>query len=238
MVEANDITHAPSPSNPWYTAAGRLAAENGNIAATEWNEANYIWAVNYWMAAPFHGLPMLDPELTAVGFGFFSRSSSFGGNNVGGINVAATLDILSGIIQPSLEFIQYPIFFPPDGGETWVLRHSLYEYPNPLSACSGYSRPTGPPIIIQMGSGGGRPTVNGYSFTSNGNISAACMFSESTYDNPSAAAQSSGRGILNARDAIVIIPLNPLIVGNKYRASVTVDGVNYSTTFTAVDPPY
>jgi hypothetical protein len=137
MVNTDDKTHDPNTTSQWYTDAGKLAAKNGNIAATEWVEANYLWAINYWMAAPFHGLPMLDPELTAVGFGFFSKGSA-NGNNIGGVNVAATLDVLRGLVSPTFELIEFPIFFPADGGETWVLKHSLYEYPNPLSSCPGY----------------------------------------------------------------------------------------------------
>jgi hypothetical protein len=237
MVETDDVTHNPNTTSQWYTAAGKVAAKNGNIAATEWKEATLYWAINYWMSAPFHGLPMLDPELTAVGFGFFSKPPLVS-NNIGGVNVAATLDILSGLVSPSFELIDFPIFWPPDGGQTWVLKHDLYEYPNPLASCPGYSRPSGPPIIIQTGAGGGRPIVTNYSFSSNGNVTSACMFTEATYSNSDSAAQQSGRGILNARDAIVIIPYNPLIVGNVYRVTVTLDGQAYSAEFTAVAPPY
>ena len=237
MVQTDDITHNPSTSSQWFTEAGNVAAQNGNIAATEWEEATFIWAINYWMSAPFHGLPMLDPELTAIGFGLFSKPSS-SGNNIGGVNVASTLDVLSGLVSPSFELIEFPIFFPADGSETWVLKHDLFEYPNPLSSCPGYSRPTGPPIMIQTGAGGGQPIVNSYTLTSNGVNAFACMFHELSYTNSDPAAQSSGRGILNARDAIVIIPFNPLVVGNVYKITVTIDGVPYSSEFTAVEPPY
>lgn len=236
MVETDDITHNPSSSSPFYTDAGRLAAENGNIAATEWHEATFFWAINYWMAAPFHGLPILDPELRAIGFGFTSKNSS-SGNNLGGVNVAATLDVLRGLVSPSLELIEFPISWPPDGGETWILRHSLYEYPDPLASCPGYSRPSGPPIIIQTGTGSGRPQVSSYRLTSNGNVAAACIFSESSYTNSNPTAQQSGRRILDARDAVVVIPLNPLVVGNVYEVTLTVNGETFSTSFTAVSPP-
>jgi hypothetical protein len=91
--------------------------------------------------------------------------------------------------------------------------------------------------MIQTGAGGGRPTVNGYRFTSNGAVATACMFHEGSYTNDNPTAQQSGRGILNARDAIVIIPLNPLVIGNVYEVSVTIDGVPYSSQFRAVPPP-
>lgn len=237
MVETGDITHDPNRSSQWFTEAGNLAADNGNIAATEWNEATFFWAINYWMSAPFHGLPILDPELTAVGFGFYHKQQATS-NVIGGVNVASTLDVLSGIVSPSFELIQYPIFFPPDGGETWVLRNSLYEYPDPLAHCNGFSRPTGPPIMIQTGTGSGRPIVTSYSFSVNGSPSFACMFTESTYSNSNSAAQQSGRRILDVRDAIVIIPFNPLVVGNTYEVSVTINGETYSAEFTAVAPPY
>jgi uncharacterized protein YkwD len=237
MVETGDVTHDPDRSSPWYTDASQVAADNGNIAATEWVEATYIWAINYWMSAPFHGLPILDTELTTVGFGFHSKPQTIS-NVVGGVNVASTLNVLSGIVSPSFELIDYPIFFPPDGGETWILRNNLYEYPDPLAHCDGFSRPTGPPIMIQTGPGSGRPTVTSYSFSVNGNPSFACMFTESTYNNSNSAAQQSGRRILDVRDAIVIIPFNPYVVGNTYEVTITIDGETYSAEFTAVDPPY
>lgn len=159
-------------------------------------------------------------------------------NNIGGVNVAATLDVLSGLVSPSFEIIEFPIFFPPDGGETWVLKSTLYEYPDPLASCPGYSRPTGPPIMIQTGPGTGRPIVNGYSFTMNGNAASACMFHEGSYTNSNSSAQRSGRRILDVRDAVVIIPFNPLVKGNVYKVTVTIDGETYSSEFTAVEPPY
>lgn len=237
MVNTGDITHEPDTTSQWYTEAGRLAAKYGNIAATEYSQATYVWAINYWMSAPFHALPILDPELTAVGFGFFSNPSQMNSGNLGAVNVAATLDIQRGIVSPALEILQFPISFPPDGGETWVLKHDLYEYPNPLTSCPGYSRPTGAPIIIQTGTGTGRPNINSFLFTENGVAAAACMFDETTYTNSDAFAQDIGRKILDPRDAVVIIPRNPLVVGSTYAVTITVDGTPYTTQFTAVAPP-
>ena len=238
MVNTGDITHEPDTNSQWYTDAGRLAAIHGNIAASEYSQATYYWAINYWISAPFHALPILDPELTAVGFGFFASSNQMTGGNLGGVNVAATLDIQRGIVSPALELLQFPISFPPNGGETWVLKHDLYEYPDPIASCPGYSRPAGAPIIIQTGAGSGRPTVSSFLFTVNGVASAACMFTEATYTNSDPTAQEIGRKILDPRDAVVIIPRNPLVVGNHYEATITVGGTPYTTQFTAVAPPY
>ncbi|MFZ0548266.1 MAG: hypothetical protein WAM60_22660, partial [Candidatus Promineifilaceae bacterium] len=199
--------------------------------------ADYTWAINYWMSAPFHALPMLDPELTEVGFGDYLNSS---GSSVGtqGIVYGATLDVQRGLVQNANVAVQFPLFFPPDGGETWVLSHSLFEYPNLVTSCPGYSRPTGPPVIIQTGFGSGRPNVNSFVFSENGNAVPSCMFHEGSYSNPNPTTQEIGRKILDDRDAIIIVPQNPLKIGNSYEVTVTISGVPYTAQFTAVEPPY
>jgi uncharacterized protein YkwD len=238
MVNTNRATHYPDPASEWYTDAGNLAADFGNLAATVWPEASYIWAINYWMSAPFHGLPILDPQLQDVGFGSYLSPSPGNPTDISLINFGATLDIERGLDQSAGQDTEFPIFFPPDGGETWVRRHGLFEYPDPLASCAGYTRPAGAPIMIQTGLGGGTPNVTSFLLTEDGNQIPACMFHEGTYTNPDPVAQASGRGILNVRDAIVILPQKPLKVGSVYAVSVSIDSVPYGASFTVVAPPY
>jgi hypothetical protein len=63
-----------------------------------------------------------------------------------------------------------------------------------------------------------------------------CIFDETTYSNPSDLdAQNVGRAILGARDAIVVIPRNPLLRGLNYSISITSNGITYAWSFTISD---
>lgn len=228
-VKADVISHSEDSSSPWYTQAGYDAARNGNLAATVWYEAPPEWAIDYWISAPFHALPMLDPQLVRVGFGWYREQD-------GGTVFAANMDILRGLNQELVD-IAYPIMFPRDGGRAWVRQSVLYEYPDPLTGCPGYVKPTGPPIILQVGTGKGTPALGGSSLRSGENVLDHCTFSETTYTNPDNAAQQSGRRILDVRDAIVLIPRAPLQPDRTYTASIIVDGQQYTWTFTAVAGP-
>ena len=63
------------------------------------------------------------------------------------------------------------------------------------------------------------------------------MFSETSYTNPDPVQQSLGRGILASRDAIVLIPRQPLTPGARYTVSLTVDGVPYGWSFQVAAAP-
>lgn len=228
-VKTDFISHSQDASSAWYSQAGLEAARNGNLAATIWFEAPAEWAIDYWISAPFHALPMLDPQLQSVGFGWYREQD-------GGVVFAANMDILRGLDQDMVDF-SYPITFPRDGGSAWVRQSVLYEYPDPLTACPNYVRPTGPPIILQLGTGSGVPAIEGSSFRSGDRVLDHCAFSEATYTNPDATAQLSGRRILDVRDAIVLIPRLPLQPDKVYTASIAVDGQQITWSFTAVAAP-
>ena len=57
------------------------------------------------------------------------------------------------------------------------------------------------------------------------------MFDESTYRNRNGVAERLGRSILGSRDAIVLIPREPLTFGARYRVQVEVDGQQINWTF-------
>ena len=228
-VKTDFISHSQVADNPWYSQAGLDAARNGNLAATHWFEAPEAWAIDYWISAPFHAIPILDPQLQTVGFGWYREQD-------GGVVFAANMDILRGLDQ---EFVDttYPITFPRDGGKVWVRQSVVYEYPDPLTACPGFAKPTGPPIILQIGAGRGSPVIGGSSFRTGDRVLDHCTFGETTYVNPDPAAQQSGRRILDVRDAIVLIPRLPLQPDTVYTASIIVNGQQHTWSFTAVAGP-
>ena len=65
MVKNDVVTHSQDPNNPWYSLAGHLAGQNGNTYVSGFMNASDNAAINFWMTAPFHALPMLHPRLYA-----------------------------------------------------------------------------------------------------------------------------------------------------------------------------
>jgi hypothetical protein len=228
MVNTEQLWHSEDPTSPWFSQAGHDAAANGNIAASNYGgESPTTWAIDYWISAPFHALPLLDPELHAVGYGWHYEDGP-------DVKLAATMDIKRGQ-GPLPENITFPLLFPRDGGQTWVLKHALPEFPNPLTSCEGYQRPTGAPIMVQMGPGDGVPVVSEHHLTEGGRELQHCIFDESSYVNPES--QTTGRLLLNNRDAIVIIPRQPLEVGKTYTVTLVVNGETIRWSFDAVAHP-
>ena len=160
MMNNSLSVHAEDPNKSGYSEAGNQAGQNGNIAISGWEGASDLWPIDYWMTAPFHAVPMLNPRLTQTGYGVFRDvSNSF--------KMTATLDVSTKRELGELPAgITYPITYPRDGGEIWVLSYTLPEFPNPMTACSGLQKPVGPPIILQIGDGSLVPSVTQTSLTS------------------------------------------------------------------------
>jgi hypothetical protein len=142
VLNDTPIAHSQSTSNPLYTPQGNQAAKNGNIFATTQIQADHTWAINFWISAPFHLTPIIDPALETVGYGNFNAPS-------GTFRMAAVLDVRSE--HGSGSGVTYPVYFPGDGTTTWVVRHSLFEWPDPLASCPGYQRPTGCAHCLAVG---------------------------------------------------------------------------------------
>ncbi len=232
MMNNSATVHAEDPNKAGYSAAGDQAGQNGNIAVSGWEGAPDLWPIDYWMSATFHIVPMLNPYLTQTGFGVFRDASN-------SFKMTATLDVSSKRTLGELPAgITYPITFPKDGGEIWVLKYSLPEFPNPMTACGGLQKPTGAPIVLQIGDGSLVPSVTQTLITSSdGTALAHCVIDETRYVNSNQYQQQQGRLVLDKQDAIVLIPARPFTVGETYTASVTVNGETVEWSFTAVSPP-
>ena len=227
----NDLccAHSENSLNPLFTESGNASGVNGNIFSSTWTGSKMEHAVNFWISAPFHILGILDPALSEVGYGEFRQE-------IGVFHYASVLDVRSNEVD-SVEVPDsiYPIFFPANGSETFIVRRSLPEWPDPLAtpACSSYSTPTGPALVLMIGDGDQTPIVTSQKVFENGRQIESCTFSETSYENPDPYAQQTGRIILGTRDAIIVTPRNPLNGGFSYRVELTVNGENYSWEFTA-----
>lgn len=220
----NPIAHWQDPTNPLYNPAGDTAARNSNIFATSQTDANFIWSINYWVSAPFHLVPMLAPGLERVGYGDYIDPQ-------GDVNMAAVLDVRSQRNGTAVNVV-YPLMFPQNGGRTWIVRHSMNEWPDPLESCPGYVRPAGAPIILQLGNGSLTPRVGYHVVLMNGTPIESCVFDETNYYNSNDYAQMEGRKILNEQDAIIIVPRHPLPVDRLYTVQIEANGQVYSWEFT------
>jgi hypothetical protein len=213
MVQTSQVTHYESTSYPQYTPEGDAAAQNGNIEVNSSTSFTDDQAIDFWMEAPFHAMGMMDPRLTQSGYGAY-RATGYGTWAAG-----FALDVIRG---NSFTGGTYPVFWPGNGQTVPLRTYGGGEFPNPLTACPGYSVPTGLPIFIQVG--GNVATTAGpvHSFTGNGTALAHCVI-DST--NPSVGSNLTQRG------GVIIIPQQPLQPGVAYVVAITVNGVPYTWSF-------
>lgn len=225
MVKEDHITHYENTSSPWYTPEGYDAGRSGNIAVSSSTAATDHFAIDLWMTGPFHAIGVIDPKLAQTGFGSYRE-------NIGTWKMGATLDVLRGrgTLPPGTSF---PIYFPQDGGQYWLTRYNGNETPDPLTSCPGYTAPSGPPVMLQLGSGSLTPSVTASSFARGSTPLEHCIFDETNYVNGNSSFQSLGRSVLNSRDAIVLMPRYPLEVGQTYTASITANGAVYTWSFSS-----
>ncbi len=227
MVKNDIIAHHEDADKSWFTPDGDAAAGNGNLMASSDTQFSDHDAIAFWMSEPFHGIGIIDPQLDAVGFGSYRES-------IGTWKMAATLNINSGTTYTEPPSGTYPLMWPPDGFTTPILSSGGTEWPDPLTSCPGFKAPSGPPIYLQIGSGGLTPDVTDTSFQENGILLEHCVFDETSYVNPGTNGEEEiGRGSLNSRDAIILIPEQPLTPGANYQVSITSNGDTYVWQFTA-----
>lgn len=130
------------------------------------------------------------------------------------------MDVLRGRTTYPSDAIRYPIFWPGNKQMTWLNHYAGGEYPDPLAPC-GYHAPSGLPIIIQLGNGNLSPQIKHSDLHGQGNSLPHCIYTENTYTNPDSSQQNLARSILNAQDAVVLIPQAPLKDGS-YTVSLTI----------------
>ena len=214
MVKNDLVTHYETPGTPYYTVDGDTAARNGNIYVSSSTATTDEQAIDWWMAAPFHELGMMDPRLSSTGFGSYREVKS-------GWDMGATLDTLRG--NPfSPGGYTNPVFFPGNGTTEPLTTYGGNEFPDPLQACPGYSAPTGLPLSIQIGGSIATSAGSVHSFTGNGVALDHCVIDSNS--------PSVGSG-LTYRGAVVVIPRQPLQSGVKYQVSLAVNGVPYTWSF-------
>ena len=225
------------------TQAGNAAGRNGNVAGFVTPHTTQE-LLEQWISAPFHALGILDPRLLTTGFGIAQDP----GAPAGYVESAGTLDILQGLSPAAAPSSTFPVGWPASGAVAPLSSFDVPETPDPLASCPGYARPAGLPVIVQLASGTpvALEATTFEHLTGTGPLDVAtplehCAFDGSDtatgyVDPASAAIQANGRAVLAFRGAVVIIPKDPLVVGERYRYSVEADGVRFEATFTAGTP--
>jgi uncharacterized protein YkwD len=222
MVKNDLVDHDEDPDNSWYTPEGDQAARSSNLAASSVCEIEDDQVIDLWMRAPFHGISLIDPELHTVGYGSFREED-------GGLQMGAALDVLRGQGGIPGE-VRFPLLWPGDDSVITLIS-SVGEYPDPLASCPGYSSPSGLPILVQIGDGNQTPRVTAHTFHQGNTPLEHCIFDETSYNNSNGDARDLGRQLLDLRDAIVLIPRNPLVPGSTYTVSIAVNGQELTWSF-------
>jgi len=222
MVETDQVGSGENTGSVWYTPEGAAAAESGVLAAWIGPDSDPDRSLSLWLASPFHGVALLDPDLRQTGWGGWVDADS------PKVAAAATLDVDRGVVAGAHR--RFPTSWPGDGA-TVPLTDLAAESPDPLTSCDGYKRPVGQPIYAFFSE---RPQeVSTYLVReSDGRALAYCTISGSTYENPSAVLTYVGRTELADRNAVVIIPRSPMVDGETYTYRVRADGELAEGTFT------
>jgi hypothetical protein len=213
MVKDQEVAHSEIVGHPYYTAAGNAAAQNSNIEVSSTTSATDEHAIDWWMGAPFHAMAMMDPRLKSTGFGAYREVRS-------GWEAGFAVDIIHG---NSFTGGTWPVVWPGNGTTVPLRSYSGGEFPDPLSACTGYSAPTGLPVFIEVGGNVATTAGSVHSFTGNGVPLAHCVI-DSTH-NPALSSY------LVARGGVIVIPKVPLSPGVTYVVALTVNGVLHTWTF-------
>lgn len=230
MVKNQSLDHGETPGSPFYTPEGNVAGQTSNLLAGPWGQTAR-GSIEQWLAAPFHGAGMLDPLLKRSGYADYQEARPAGFPYAAALNVLSERTATPG---PAT----WPVMFPGEGEKVFVNKYPGTEDPDPLesSGCTGFYPPTGHPIYLLLNT---NPSVTASSFQQNGTNLDFCIFDETNYSNPIVSDQSRGRTALGERNAIVLIPDNPLESNKTYDVSITSNGIPYSWSFEVGDvvPP-
>ncbi len=199
MAATNTVTHYEDPANPYYSAEGDLAARNSNLSA---GAADPIFAVDGWMAAPFHALMMLRPELSQTGYA------------QNGLNHVLDVDSIREHPTPGTG---WPRVWPSGAHAATLTIFGGREIPNPLVACQRVPterRPYGLPLLVSFGPGAAITSASA-NLAKDGFPVAVCVTSAASYTDPSA------QSALSQHNTVLVIPHAPLEYAARYTGTVT-----------------
>ncbi|HET7467622.1 MAG TPA: IPT/TIG domain-containing protein [Candidatus Dormibacteraeota bacterium] len=211
MVKTGQVTHSENPTSPYYSAAGNTAAQDGNIFVSSTTATSDTQAIDWWMGAPFHAMAMMDSRLTQTGFGSYRDATT------SPWQMGATLDVIRG---NSFTGGQFPVVFPGNLSSEPLTSYSGNEFPNPQSACPGY---TGLPVFIEVGANVSTTAGPVHTIIGNGVSLPNCAIDSTN---------ASLSPYLTPRGGVILMPQSPLQNGVTYTVALTVNGLPYTWSFT------
>jgi hypothetical protein len=213
--------HTEDPSKEWYSPGGLSAAKQSDLLEGCDQLTAQDHALDWWMAAPFHRLSLLNPQMGSAAYGSYQKPE---GCWVAGLRLVPSM-------QAHETRTEFPVEFPGDGSEVSLTTISPNEWPNLLPSCSGYTSQAGFPITIQFGLGAA-PVVQQSTIARNGQPVEHCMVQANNYENPILADKAWGRNVLSLFGAVVLIPRQPLLADSHYTVHILADGHSYDWQFT------
>jgi len=205
MVNNGVAAHTEDPALPGYTIEGDACGQAANLAFGVDVFPSDEQAVDAMMASPFHALNALDGRLVEVGFGSARLDMVFSGSYT-----AAALDVYHGV---DWSRTLTTVTFPRANGTLPILTYNGLAQPDPLTACPGYTAPTGAALLV-MGAPSGVPVST--TLSQGTTLLEHCVITANNYVNPNADLQQQGRSLLWGTSAVMIIPRSPLQAGKTY----------------------
>ncbi|HEY6420931.1 MAG TPA: protein kinase [Candidatus Binataceae bacterium] len=210
--------------------------------------------VNRMAAMPFAAVRLLDPQLAAIGFGSACAIGECCAlmTMQRGLPKPLRLKMFVasehdrawnpdlGAIPPTRGRLKVPIEYPAPGAPTATLAYRGGDWPNPLAVCPGYTAPTGPAMILELGAGlGGAddPVISGHSITRAGVEVAHCLLRPAAFRNAELPWGIAARGFLTGAGAVMLIPREPLKPASSYTVSIVADSTPYTWSFRTASTP-
>jgi hypothetical protein len=216
--------HTENPASPYYTPGG--AREAGQSDLDEGGAHSPVEAIDLWLAAPFHAIGMLRPQLTQVALADDARTGF------------AALDVIRGL-DYNVPQATAPIVFPGPGITTDLLTFGG-ESPSPLETCGWSSRSSvGLPLILllpQPPSESITATLTGPTGLESSGDGTLCVVDEYDYHSSDPIYGPTGASILKGDNAVLLIPRRPLRPG-AYSVDVEQSGLAATTWSFAAQAP-
>jgi len=229
MVNNQTAAHNEDPNLPGYTLEGEACGQAASLAFGVNLFPTDGQMVDALLASPFHALNALDGRLAEVGFGSARLDMVWGGTYA-----AAALDVFHG-----LDWSRSPALttFPRDGGVLPILSYNGLAQPDPLSACPGYTAPTGAALLaLYLSNPPG--TITSSTLQQGSTLLQHCLIHGGSYVNPNPDLELQGRSALAERAALMILPRQPLQPGKTYTMRLTwAGGQEMRWTFTTATEP-
>jgi uncharacterized protein YkwD len=246
-----DWVHKEDSANPLYTREGETAGQTSDVLVHRGPPLEPGEALDWWLSAPFHALSMLDPELKKAGYGQYCED----GHCAAVLNVGRDLSWLRNAQRLNRnrqddrrpwydrewtdviakEVFPKPVVFPADRRTVGKNYFSGREWPDPLSACPGYTAPAGLPIVASFGAGF-VPEISDYSLVCDGEKRGVCLITAESYSNPDPNTTDDARAGLTLYAAAFMIPRQPLPRGASCKASIARERQEYTWTFDVAPP--